>query len=150
MVPNNHTRFSIRCNQLITAVKLVYASDLGFMIRGRFLSGTAYRIRRDQMAVIIQQLVGSRYGSFFYPGHLRHCPQSHNFYPVAPLKAEDGVARIVMGFGRGIPEGDPSLRFSPHTPRCCPSFSKIEDILANAQRQFWALAMENVPDSLYL
>ena len=36
-----------------------------------------------------------------------------NFYPVAPLSADDGVARIVMGLGRGIPEGELSLRFSP-------------------------------------
>ncbi|MBC2742880.1 MAG: phosphoenolpyruvate synthase/pyruvate phosphate dikinase, partial [Desulfosarcina sp.] len=147
MVPNNHPDFSIRCNQLITAVKLVYASTW-FRDPRRFLSGTAYRIRRDQMAIIIQQLVGSRHGSFFYPD-ISGTAQSHNFYPIAPLKADDGVARIVMGFGRGIPEGEPSLRFSPAYPQVLPQFSKVEDILANAQRQFWALGMEGVPDDLY-
>jgi hypothetical protein len=147
MVPNNHADFSIRCNQLITAVKLVYASTW-FRDPKRFLSGTAYRIRRDQMAVIIQQLVGSRHGAFFYPD-ISGIAQSNNFYPVAPLKAEDGVARIVMGFGRGIPEGEPSLRFSPAYPQVLPQFSKVEDILANAQRQFWALGMEGCPDGLY-
>jgi CheY-like chemotaxis protein len=147
MVPNNHADFSIRCNQLLTAVKLVYASTW-FRDPKQFLSGTAYRIRRDQMAVIIQQLVGSRHGAFFYPD-ISGIAQSNNFYPVAPLKAEDGVARMVMGFGRGIPEGEPSLRFSPAHPQVLPQFSKVEDILANAQRQFWALCMEDVPDDLY-
>ncbi|MFO7714066.1 PEP/pyruvate-binding domain-containing protein [Desulfosarcina sp.] len=147
MVPNNHADFSIRCNQLITAVKLVYASTW-FRDPRTFLSSTAYRIRRDQMAVIIQRLVGSRHGSFFYPD-ISGIAQSHNFYPVAPLKADDGVARIVMGFGRGIPEGEPSLRFSPAYPQVQPQFSKVADILANAQRQFWALGMESVPDGLY-
>ncbi len=147
MVPNNHADFSIRCNQLITAVKLVYASTW-FRDPRMFLSSTAYRIRRDQMAVIVQPLVGSRHGAFFYPD-ISGIAQSHNFYPVGPLKTEDGVARIVMGFGRGILEGEPSLRFSPAYPQVLPQFSKVEDILANAQRQFWALGMEGVPDELY-
>jgi hypothetical protein len=147
MVPNNHSDFSIRCNQLITAVKLIYASTW-FRDPRTFLSSTAYRIRRDQMAVIVQHLVGARHGAFFYPD-ISGIAQSHNFYPVAPLKADDGVARIVMGFGRGIPEGEPSLRFSPAYPKVLPQFSKIEDILANAQREFWALGMEDIPDGLY-
>ncbi len=147
MVPNNHPDFSTRYNQLVTAVKLVYASTW-FRDPRRFLSGTAYRIRRDQMAVIIQQLIGSRHGRFFYPD-ISGIAQSNNFYPVAPLKAEDGVARMVMGFGRGIPEGESSLRFSPSYPQVLPQFSKVEDILANAQRQFWALGMEGIPDGLY-
>ena len=147
MVPNNHPDFSIRCNQLVTAVKLVYASTW-YQDPRRFLSGTAYRIRRDQMAVIIQQLVGSLHGTFFYPD-ISGIAQSNNFYPVAPLKGEDGVARMVMGFGRGIPDGESSLRFSPSYPQVLPQFSKVEDILANAQRQFWALGMEGIPDGLY-
>lgn len=147
MVPNNHADFAIRCNQLMTAVKLVYASTW-FRDPRMFLSSTAYRIRRDQMAVIVQRLVGSRHGSFFYPD-ISGIAHSHNFYPVAPLKADDGVARIVMGFGRGIPEGEPSLRFSPAYPQVQPQFSKVEDILANAQNQFWALDMEGLPDDLY-
>ena len=147
MVPNNHADFSVRCRQLITAVKLVYASTW-FRAPRTFLSGTAYRIRSDQMAVIIQRLVGSRHGTFFYPD-ISGIAQSHNFYPVAPLTTEDGVARIVMGFGRGIPEGEPSLRFSPAYPKVLPQFSKIDDILANAQSSFWALGMERLPDDLY-
>jgi hypothetical protein len=147
MVPNSHTDFSIRCNQLLSAVKLVYASTW-FKDPRTFLDGTAYRIRRDQMAVIIQQLVGARHGSFFYPD-ISGVAQSHNFYPIAPLTAEDGVACIVMGFGRGIPEGEPCLRFSPSYPRVLPQFSRVEDILANAQREFWALGMEGIPDDLF-
>ena len=147
MVPNSHPDFAIRYNQLITAVKLVYASTW-FKGPQKFISGTAYRIRRDQMAVIIQQLVGERHGAFFYPD-ISGIAQSHNFYPVAPSKAEDGVASIVLGFGRGIPEGEPSFRFSPAHPQVLPQFSKTEDILANAQNQFWALGMESIPDGLY-
>jgi hypothetical protein len=73
MVPNNHADFSIRCNQLLTAVKLVYASTW-FRDPKQFLSGTAYRIRRDQMAVIIQQAGGQPARCIFLPGHLRHRP----------------------------------------------------------------------------
>ncbi|MGA6925760.1 MAG: PEP/pyruvate-binding domain-containing protein [Desulfosarcina sp.] len=147
MLPNNHADFSIRCSQLMTALKLVYASTW-FKDPRTFLNGTAYRLRRDQMAVIVQELVGRRYGAFFYPD-ISGIAQSHNFYPVAPQKAEDGVARVVMGFGRGIPEGEASLRFSPAYPQVLPQFSKTEDILANAQRTFWALGLEDLPDDLY-
>ncbi len=147
MVPNNHADFAVRCRQLMTAVKLVYASTW-FQAPRTFLSGTAYRIRSDQMAVIIQRIVGRLHGGFFYPD-ISGIAQSHNFYPVAPLTTEDGVARIVMGFGRGIPEGEPSLRFSPAHPRVMPQFSKIDDILANAQSWFWALGMEGVPVNLF-
>lgn len=147
MVPNNHPDFAIRYNQLITAVKLVYASTW-FREPRTFLSGTAYRIRKDQMAVIVQQLVGNRHNAYFYPD-ISGIAQSHNFYPVAPLKIEDGVAHVVMGFGRGIHEGEPTLRFSPAYPRVLPQFSKVEDILTNAQRRFYALGMEDVPDDLY-
>ena len=147
MVPNSHDDFSIRCNQLYNAVRLVYASTW-FKDPRTFLHSTAYRIRRDQMAVIIQEMVGHRHGAFFYPD-ISGIAQSHNFYPVGPLKAEDGVARIVMGLGRAIPEGGASLRFSPTFPKVLPQFSKIDDILANAQRKFWALGMENLPDGLY-
>ncbi len=147
MVPNNHPDFEVRCRQLVTAVKRVYASTW-FQVPRKFLKGTAYRIRSDQMAVIIQKLVGDRHGDFFYPD-ISGIALSHNFYPVAPLTADDGVARIVMGFGRGIPHGECSLRFSPAHPQVLPQFSKTEDILANAQTRFWALGMENAPEGLH-
>ncbi|VTR67641.1 Pyruvate phosphate dikinase PEP/pyruvate-binding protein [Desulfosarcina cetonica] len=147
MVPNNHPDFKVRCRQLITAVKWVYASTW-FREPRTFLKGTAYRLRSDQMAVIVQQLVGRRQGEYFYPD-ISGVAQSQNFYPVAPLNAEDGVARIVLGFGRGIPEGEPSLRFSPAHPQVLPQFSKVEDILANAQQHFWALRLSGMPDGLY-
>ena len=147
MVPNNHPDYAIRCQQLITAVKLVYASTW-FRDPRTFLKNTAYRLRSDQMAVIIQQLVGRRHGDYFYPD-ISGVAQSQNYYPVGRLTAEDGVARIVMGFGRGIPEGEPSLRFSPAHPQVLPQFSKLADILANAQNGFWALPMADVPDGLY-
>ena len=147
MVPNNHPEFEIRCNQMHNAVKLVYASTW-FKDPRTFLNSTAYRIRKDQMAVIIQEMVGDRHGAFFYPD-ISGIAQSHNFYPVAPLKAEDGVTRIVMGLGRGIPERESCLRFSPAYPNVMPQFSKIDDMLANAQRKFWALGMEDLPDALY-
>ena len=147
MVPNNHADFEVRVKQLTTAIKLVYASTW-FEAPRTFLRSTAYRIRRDQMAVIVQQLVGNHYGNFFYPD-ISGIAQSENFYPLAPLTGDDGVVRIVMGFGRGIPQGEPSLRFSPAHPQVLPQFSTVTDILANAQRSFWALRMQANPEALY-
>ena len=41
------------------------------------------------MAVIIQKLVGSNYGDSFYPA-ISGVAQSHNYYPFARMKPEEG------------------------------------------------------------
>ena len=87
------------------------------------------------MAVIIQELAGRSYGKFFYPD-LSGLAQSHNFYPVSRMKAEDGIARIALGFGRCVMEGERSLRFCPRYPSILPQFSTIDDIMANSHRFF--------------
>ncbi len=54
-----------------------------------------------------------------------------------------GWPRIAMGVCLGIPKRKRSLRFSPAYPHMVPSFSKIDDILDNAPRRFWALRLEH-------
>jgi len=146
MVPNNHPDFSIRLRQLVTAVKLVYASTY-FQGPRTFSRSTAQQFRKESMAVIIQELTGATHGDHFYPA-ISGIAQSRNFYPVARMKAEDGVANIVIGMGRAIEEGGGSVRFSPRHPKLLPHFSKIEDILENAQRYFYALKMKDNDDDL--
>jgi hypothetical protein len=90
------------------------------------------------MAVVIQQLMGEEYGDFFYPA-LSGVAQSHNFYPVSPMKPEEGIAHIAVGFGKTVVEGERALRFSPKFPNMLPQFSTVDDILSNAQRFFYAL-----------
>ena len=136
MLLNDHQEFELRFRQLAQALKLVYAST--WFAGPRAFSRSIGQMRKDSMAVIIQQLAGSRYGDYFYPA-LSGVAQSFNYYPVAPMRAEEGIAHIALGFGRTVVEGEQSLRFSPGFPENLPQFSTVDDILQNSQRWFYCL-----------
>ncbi len=136
MLANSARDFEVRLHHLVQAVKLVYAST--WFASPRAFSRSIGQSRQDSMAVIIQQLAGSRYGDSFYPA-ISGVVQSYNYYPVAPMRPEDGIARIALGFGKTVVEGEQSLRFCPAYPRNLPQFSTVDDILANAQRWFYCL-----------
>src|SRR5258708_9533811 len=92
------------------------------------------------MGVILPKIVGSPGGPRFYPD-LSGVARSHNFYPVPPLTAEDGIVAVALGLGKGIAEGGACLRFCPRYPRPVPHFSSFSDILESAQRVCWAGAL---------
>ncbi len=133
---NNHPDFDCRMRQLEDAVKLVYAST--WFEGPRLFSKTSGEGHDDSMAIIIQQVVGKRYGDFFYPA-ISGVAQSHNFYPVMKMHAEEGIAHIALGIGKTVVEGGKALRFSPAHPKRLIQFSTVDDILANCQRKFYAL-----------
>jgi CheY-like chemotaxis protein len=146
MIPNNHPEISVRLQHLIKSIKLVYASTYyeGPKAFSRSILGQPHL---EAMAVIVQQLVGESYGDFYYPA-ISGVAQSHNFYPVAPMKPEDGICLVALGLGKTVVEGERALRFSPKYPGNLPQFSAIENILANAQRSFYALRIKNYPYGL--
>ena len=141
MLPNNNPDVNIRLEQLIEAITLVYSSI--FQETPRILAkNSIYRQEDDKMAVIIQQLIGSRYGDYFYPA-VSGVAQSYNFYPVSYMKPDEGVAHIALGLGKIVVDGGVALRFSPKFPQFLPQFSTVDDILKNSQRYFYALRMDN-------
>jgi hypothetical protein len=146
MIPNNHPDLSVRLRQLIAAVKHVYASTF-FEGPKAFSRSTSVQPQEEQMAVIIQQITGEEYGDYLYPA-LSGVAQSHNYYPIAPMRREDGIAYIALGFGKTVVEGERALRFSPKHPGMLPQFSTVKDILNNAQRFFYALKVRNYPEEL--
>jgi len=141
MIPNNDPDPAVRLGQLFTAVKLVYASTY-YEGPKVFSRSIANQPQLESMAVVIQQLTGQEQGGFFYPA-LSGVAQSHNFYPVSPMKAEEGIAHIAIGLGKTVVEGERALRFSPKYPNMLPQFSTVDDILANAQRFFYALRLRD-------
>lgn len=136
MLVNGAEDFDVRYRQLQQAVKLVYAST--WFADPRAFSRSVGQTVDDSMAVIIQQLAGSRYNGYFYPA-ISGVVQSYNYYPIAPMTSRDGIAHIAIGFGKTVVEGEQSLRFSPGFPRHLPQFSMIDDILTNAQRWMYCL-----------
>ncbi len=140
MLANRHPDINVRLEQLLEAIKLVYASTFSQHAKA-YVRATPYRLEEEKMAVVLQQVVGAEHGHRFYPnfsGVLR----SRNFYPVEPVKVDDGFAAVAMGLGRAVVGGGRCLTFSPRHPRHLVQFSSVEDMLANSQNEFWALNLE--------
>lgn len=137
MIANDHAEPEVRLNQLISAVKLVYASTY-FQGPKSFARRVGHRTEEEKMAVIIQEVTGRRWGDHHYPA-VSGVAQSYNYYPFGKMAAEEGIATIAMGLGRTVVEGGQALRFSPRRPQILPQFSGVEEVLRNAQQSFYAL-----------
>ena len=146
MLPNNHADFSVRLEQLLHAVKLVYASTY-FASPRAFSSDETQTSRHEGMAVMVQLLAGRPYGNHFYPA-ISGVAKSYNYYPIGEMKQEDGLAQIALGFGKAVVEGERSLLFSPKFPENLPQFSSVDEVLANSQNTFYALRLQG--DSTHL
>ena len=141
MLSNAHADMEKRLAALARAIKLVFASTYLEASRS-FSESTFHRAEEEKMAVIIQQIIGSRQGDFFYPA-LSGVVHSYNFYPVSPMRSGEGVAHIALGLGKTVMDGGTSLRFSPKHPEFLPGFSTIEEILENSQRSFYAIRLSD-------
>jgi CheY-like chemotaxis protein len=146
MISNHQADDSQRLRRLIQSIKRVYASTWYAMPR-RFTRSAAFRHRKERMAVIVQQAAGQSQGGYFYPA-ISGLARSQNYYPVGPIRPGHGTATIVLGFGRAIARGEAGLRFCPVFPTVLPDFSKVEDILANAQQHFYALSLQEGGDNV--
>ncbi|MEN8211931.1 MAG: PEP/pyruvate-binding domain-containing protein, partial [Thermodesulfobacteriota bacterium] len=144
MLPNSHPNLEKRFEQLIIAIKLVYASTYLKAPRS-YAKSTMHRTEDEEMAVVLQQLTGTVYDNYFYPA-ISGVAQSYNFYPISHLKAEEGITHIALGLGKIVMEGGQTLRFCPKYPQFLPQFSMIDDILENSQKYFYALKLDEFPD----
>ncbi len=138
MLPNNHEDKSIRMKQLTDAIKLVFASVFNSKTR-EYIENMAHQLDEEKMAVIIQQVVGTQHGNYFYP-HFSGVAQSYNFYPIADLKNKDGIVSLAVGMGKGVVEGGRIFRFCPKYPK--KEFLLPEAQLKNSQQSFYALNLE--------
>ena len=139
LLPNNCGNEDDRLNQLCQAVKLVYASAFTKAAKA-YIQTTVHLQEEEKMAVVVQKLVGNQYGNRFYPV-ISGVVQSCNFYPVKPLRREDGIASVALGLGRIVVEGEKVLAFSPEHPKVVPGFSNPKEIMDNSQKEFYALDM---------
>ena len=138
-LPNNHSDINVRLKQLEDAIKLVYASVFTPLAKSYFDS-VNYSIEEEKMAVIIQELVGSSYGDYFYP-HISGVAQSYNYYPFSHMKPEDGLGLLAVGLGKSVVEGGQTYRFCPKYPKM--KIMTIKDLLQNSQRYLYALDIKN-------
>ncbi len=139
MVPNNHRDLEVRLQELIVAIKRVYASTFSHHAKA-YVSQTPYRLEEEKMAVIIQKMVGRTHRNNFYPD-FSGVARSHNYYPIKPMVSDDGIASVALGLGAMVVEGGATVRFCPRYPRHLLHFTTAEDAVINSQKEFFALNM---------
>jgi hypothetical protein len=137
VVPNSHDDQAVRCKQLCDAVKLVYASVF-YAAPVQYAKNAGIRIEEEKMAVLIQELVGERYGDLYYPV-VSGVAQSYNFYPYEPMKPEEGTVNLALGLGQAVVNGEQVYRFSPAHPRLNPPYAGPDDYFKKSQRSFYAV-----------
>jgi len=147
MIPNNHLDTDNRFRDLANAIKLVWASTF-FRTAKAYIESTNHRIEEEKMAVVIQEVVGIPYRERFYP-HFSGVACSHNYYPVGYARPQDGIAMTALGLGKTVVDGGTALRFCPAYPRILPQFGTIKDMLANSQREFYAIGMKETFSKAY-
>jgi len=134
-LPNNNEDQKIRLKQLTDAIKLVYASIYSDESKSYF-NAIHFRLEDEKMAIVIQEVVGETYGTYFYP-HISGTAQSYNFYPVAHMEPEDGFAIAALGLGHYVVQGEQSHRFSPKYPDS--EINIPESLVRNTQVEFIAI-----------
>ena len=145
ILPNNHPDPEVRLKQLCDAIKLIYASLFSIEARAYFEAAN-YNLEEERMAVVIQELVGSPHGGYFYP-HAAGVAQSYNYYPVSYVKPEDGLCIAALGLGTYVVGGGSAYRFCPKYPKL--DVLSPDHALESTQRYFHALSLEDeAPDLL--
>lgn len=135
LLPNNNANVEIRLRQLSEAIKLVYASIYSPDALA-YYDAIHYKVEQEKMAVVIQEVVGNKYGDAFYP-HISGSSQSYNFYPVAHMTPKDGFAVVAVGLGQYVMEGEMAYRFSPAYPSL--EIISQKDLYKNSQTWFYAV-----------
>lgn len=144
ILPNNHPDIDERLNQLMDAIKLVFASVYSDVARG-YVKAINYHIEEEKMAVVIQELVGKQYGNYYYP-HVSGVAQSYNYYPFGHMKPEEGFAVTALGLGKYVVEGDKAYRFSPKYPGI--DINTPKDQFKNSQIDFLAVDLNKTSPNL--
>jgi len=138
LLPNNHPDLNVRVQQVMDAIKLVYASVYSDVARS-YIKAINYKIEEEKMAVVIQEVVGHKYGDMFYP-HISGVAQSYNYYPFSHMKPEEGFAVTAFGLGKYVVEGENAHRFSPKYPTT--EILTTEDQIQNSQVHFYAVDLK--------
>ncbi len=143
MVPRMDDKYEM-LRLLSDAIKAVYASVF-YRDSKAYMTATSNLIDQEKMAVVLQEVVGNRYGDHFYPT-VSGVARSLNFYPIGNETAEDGIANIALGLGKYIVDGGTTLRFSPRHPHSILQMSTLDLALRETQTRFYALDLKNMAE----
>ena len=141
MIPNVADK-AVRLKMLCNAIKGVYASVF-YRDSKAYMTATMNVIDQEKMAVILQEVAGSRYGDRFYP-NISGVARSVNYYPIGDEQAEEGIVNLALGLGKYIVDGGVNLRVCPAHPDKVLQTSEMEMALRETQTAFLALDMNAV------
>ena len=144
MVPKIEEKYDM-LRTVSDAIKAVYASVF-YKDSKAYMTATSNLIDQEKMAIVLQEVVGSRYNDHFYPT-MSGVARSLNFYPIGNEKAEDGIANIALGLGKYIVDGGQTLRFSPRHPHSILQMSTMDFALRETQTRFYALDFKNMAET---
>lgn len=144
MIPNNQYDTDTRFRKLVEAVKYVYASTF-FKDAKNYIQATRHQASDEKMAVVIQEVLGTRNNDRFYP-HISGVARSYNFYPAGSARAEEGVVDLALGLGKMIVDDGVAWSYSPYHPRVGPPYKSLNDLLKFTQTEFWAVNMGEPPE----
>lgn len=143
MIPNNQPSPDDRFHGLLDAIRLVYASTWFRQARA-YLPASRRGGARDQMAVIIQEVVGTRFRDRFYP-HISGVARSYSYYRSGHAAPEDGVVDLALGLGKTIVDGGVCWTYCPAWPTAPAPFASPADLAKQTQSEFWAVNMGKPP-----
>ncbi len=143
MIPNNQPSPEVRFQKLMEAMKLVYASTFSRSAKS-YIKAIGRSPDDEKMAVIIQEVVGSRHGERFYPT-VSGIAKSYNFYPVGRSKPEDGMASLALGLGKTIVDGGTCWTYSPEYPAIGAPVGSGGELAQQTQTEFWAVNVGKPP-----
>ena len=140
MVPKIEEKYDM-LRTVSDAIKAVYASVF-YKDSKAYMTATSNLIDQEKMAIVLQEVVGSRYNDHFYPT-MSGVARSLNFYPIGNEKAEDGIANIALGLGKYIVDGGQTLRFSPRHPHSILQMSTMDFALRETQNMAEAFSVDD-------
>ncbi|MFV0469828.1 MAG: PEP/pyruvate-binding domain-containing protein [Dysgonomonas sp.] len=143
MIPRFSDRYEM-LRLLSEGIKSVYASVF-YSESKTYMAAIQNSIDQEKMAVVLQEVVGQKYGDHFYPT-MSGVARSLNFYPIGNEIPEEGVVNLALGLGKYIVDGGLSLTFSPYHAHNILQLSTPELALRDTQRKFYALDLMNIPD----
>lgn len=143
MIPNNQPSADDRFRRLVEAIKFIYASAF-FRSARTYLDATGRAGLRDEMAVVVQEVVGTRFGDRFYP-HISGVGRSYNYYRSGYASAADGVVNLALGLGKTIVDGGVCWTYSPAWPTAPAPFPSAAAVADGTQNEFWAVNMGKPP-----
>ncbi|KAA3636944.1 MAG: hypothetical protein DWP97_01770 [Calditrichaeota bacterium] len=139
MIPNNQPDADSRFKKLIEAIKFVYASCY-FKEARDYMQTIGKSYRDEKMAVIIQEVVGTKYDHNYYPT-ISGVGRTYNYYPFGHAEPEDGIVELALGLGKTIVDGGRTWSVTPRYPTQPPPYNSNSDLLRQTQTEFWAVNM---------